>query len=270
MLADSSQQTQYPELGMTFLIFRWEEVKLKKCVSRAKKVIELTFTSRWSDPTKSGPSQRLISERIKWSRGQREWRQKERGRRGSRNEEEGDMEWAGERGQGPHREGQPHGRWRAKSGIYRLTEAVMEWPPPSAEASAFMVQGVLLGFLKQWLLPFGPLLVLLLFPASPRSQGLREASAPDASGLLKQLVNCYLRGLMQETFNTRLLHWHPKRELDFLLKMGKSSPSSYCGKEAWAGGPQPWAQGTSSVVCIPLELQGVGGKARVPRVPKSS
>ena len=79
----------------------------------------------------------------------------------------------------------------------------MEWPPPSAEASAFMVQGVLLGFLKPRPLPFHPLLVLL-FPASPRSQDLREASAPDASGLLKQLANCYLRGLMQETFNTRL------------------------------------------------------------------
>ena len=195
-------------------------MKLKKRVSRprAKKMVELTFRSRWSDPTKWGPSQRLISERMRWSRGQREWRQKERGRRGSRNEEEGDMEWAGEAGQGRHREGQPHGRWRAKSGIYRLTEAVMEWPPPSAEASAFMVQGVLLGFLKPRPLLFGPLLlVLLLFPASPRSQGLREASAPDASGLLKQLVNCCLRGLMQETFNTRLLHWHPKRELDFLL-----------------------------------------------------
>ena len=82
----------------------------------------------------------------------------------------------------------------------------MERPPPSAEASAFMVQGVLLSFLKPRPLPLGPLLVHLLFPASPRSQGLREASAPDASGLLKQLLNCYLRGLMQETFNTRLLH----------------------------------------------------------------
>ena len=75
----------------------------------------------------------------------------------------------------------------------------MEWPPPSAEASAFMVQGVLLGFLKPRPLLFGPLLlVLLLFPASPRSQGLREASAPDASGLLKQLVNCCSRKVASE------------------------------------------------------------------------
>ena len=47
MLADSSQRTQYPELGVIFLIFRWEKVKLKKTISRprAKKVVELTFRS---------------------------------------------------------------------------------------------------------------------------------------------------------------------------------------------------------------------------------
>lgn len=38
----------------------------------------------------------------------------------------------------------------------RLTEAFMEWPPPSADTSAFTVQGVLLSFLKPQPLPSTP------------------------------------------------------------------------------------------------------------------
>lgn len=80
----------------------------------------------------------------------------------------------------------------------------MDDPPLSADASAFTVQGVLLGFLK----PRPPLctpLLVLLFPASPRSQGLSEACAPDASGLYRQLLNCHLRELMQPTFKHTLV-----------------------------------------------------------------
>lgn len=72
--------------------------------------------------------------------------------------------------------------------------------PLSADASAFTVQGVLLSFLRPH-----PLLVLL-FPASLRPQGLSEACAPDASGLLRQLLNCHLRELMQLTFPRCWLH----------------------------------------------------------------
>lgn len=70
-------------------------------------------------------------------------------------------------------------------------------------ASTFIVQGVLLSFLRPRPLLCVPLLVPF-FPASPffpRSQGLSNVCAPDASGLLRQLLNCHLRELMQLTFN---------------------------------------------------------------------
>lgn len=82
-----------------------------------------------------------------------------------------------------------------------LTEALVECPLCLlTHASAFTVQGVLLSFLRPRPLLCVPLLVPF-FPASPRSQGLSNVCAPDASGLLRQLLNCHLRELMQLTFN---------------------------------------------------------------------
>lgn len=72
-------------------------------------------------------------------------------------------------------------------------------PPPSADASAFTVQGVLLSFLKSWSLSSAP--PCSSFPSLSQVPRLREACAPDDSGSLRQLFNFYLKELMQQTFN---------------------------------------------------------------------
>lgn len=181
-----------------------------------------------------------------------------------RKEKQNERERENERGgQGPQREGQPDCRWWAKSGIRPPHWGIHGMAPSVCWHFCFHGSGSSTQFPEAAAPPLNPLLVLLLFTASPRSQGLREACAPDASGLLRQLLHCYLRELMQGTFNTCRLHWHPKREIDFLSWMGNSSHSSYAEKEAWAGGPQPWAWGTSSVACLPLEAgQHCGGNSR--------
>lgn len=76
---------------------------------------------------------------------------------------------------------------------------------------------------------------------------------------------------MQETFNTHVCDTDIRKEnWTSFCKWESPLPAVIVGRKHGQVDAQPWAQGISSVVCLPLELQRSWGrgKARVPRVPR--